>query len=472
MPLLQRNTLKSAKKPATSDGNGAKGKASFSEKFETVAISRYEEGSSALSSLELEAKDLVHDRLLDAIDLSLIDTLPDDQARSQLREICNGILDQESSALSKDQRKRVIGAIEDEVLGLGPLEPLLQDSTISDILVNGAKQVFVERKGRLELTQIHFANDQHLIGIIDRIVSAVGRRIDESSPMVDARLEDGSRVNAVIPPLAIDGPSISIRRFAVEMLTMDHLIDLGTLTMPVAELLVGAVRARLNILISGGTGAGKTTMLNIMSGFIPPNERIVTIEDSAELQLQQPHTVRLETRPANIEGKGEVSARDLVRNSLRMRPDRIVVGEVRGVESLDMLQAMNTGHDGSLTTVHANTPRDALGRIENMVTMTGFSFPIHALRSQMVSALDLVLQVERHEDGKRRLTSIQEVNGMEGDVITMSEIFSYKRKGISESGDILGDLEATGVIPSFHPVLKAKGINLPLQLFSIENQLG
>ncbi len=439
----------------------------FTSQLETVPISTYEQGEAALSQMELEVKLELHDKLLETIDLSLIDTLPLNESRSQLREICGSLLTGVATPLNSEQRKRVIASLEDEVLGLGPLEPLLQDPTVSDILVNGAKQVFVERKGRLELTQTQFASDAHLLGIIDRIVSAVGRRIDESSPMVDARLEDGSRVNAIIPPLAIDGPSISIRRFAVEMLTMDHLINLGTLSAKVAEVLVGTVQSRLNILISGGTGAGKTTMLNIMSGFIPPNERIVTIEDSAELQLQQPHVVRLETRPPNIEGKGDINARDLVRNSLRMRPDRIVVGEVRGGESLDMLQAMNTGHDGSLTTVHANTPRDALGRIENMVTMTGFNFPTHALRAQIVSAIDVVVQVERHEDGKRRVTSIQEVNGMEGDVITMSELFGFKRKGIDEQGNILGELQATGVVPAFHPVLKAKGIDLPLSLFEL-----
>jgi pilus assembly protein CpaF len=304
------------------------------------------------------------------------------------------------------------------------------------------------------------------MNIIDRIVSAVGRRIDESSPMVDARLKDGSRVNAVIPPLALDGPMLSIRRFAVELLGMADLVDLGSISQEVADVLLAIVKSRINVLVSGGTGAGKTTMLNILSGFIPETERIVTIEDSAELQLQQPHVVRLETRPSNIEGKGEVTARDLVRNSLRMRPERIIVGEVRGAEALDMLQAMNTGHDGSLTTIHANTPRDALGRVENMVSMTGIQFPSKGLRTQIASAIQVVLQIERHEDGRRRLVSLQEINGMEGDIITMSELFKFERTGMDEDGNVLGSLKATGIIPSFHKQLQAKGIDLPVSVFN------
>jgi pilus assembly protein CpaF len=372
-----------------------------------------------------------------------------------------------STPLSIDQRKRVVERIEDEVMGLGPLEPLLRDTTISDILVNGPHQVYIERRGKLELTDIRFNDERHLMNIIDRIVSAVGRRIDESSPMVDARLKDGSRVNVIIPPLAIDGASLSIRRFAVELLSMPNLINLGTVSEPAARVLEAVVRARLNVLISGGTGSGKTTMLNILSGFIPHDERIVTVEDSAELQLQQPHVVRLETRPANIEGRGEVNARDLVRNCLRMRPERIVVGEVRGAEALDMLQAMNTGHDGSLTTVHANAPRDALSRIETMVSMTGISFPLKSLRAQIASAINVVVQVERQEDGRRRLVSLQEINGMEGDVITMSEIFTFERRGIDAEGQVLGELKATGIIPSFHRALVQKGIDLPIETFAV-----
>jgi pilus assembly protein CpaF len=419
----------------------------------------------ALSRLETEWKGRIHARLLEVIDLSLIGTLGDDQARVQIRDISQRLMTEESAPLNADQRKRVIQRIEDEVLGLGPLEPLLHDPTISDILVNGSQQVYVERGGKLQLTEIRFNDDRHLLNIIDRIVSAVGRRIDESSPMVDARLKDGSRVNAIIPPLAIDGPTLSIRRFAVELLSSDDLIGLGSLTAEVARVLQAIVKGRLNVLVSGGTGAGKTTLLNILSGFIPTDERIITIEDSAELQLQQPHVVRLETRPANIEGKGEVTSRELVRNSLRMRPERVIVGEVRGAEALDMLQAMNTGHDGSLTTVHANTPRDALSRIENMVSMTGITFPTKTLRAQLASALDVVVQIERHEDGTRRVVSLQEVNGMEGDVITMSELFAFEREGIDKDGKVLGALRATGVIPAFHKELKAKAIDLPMELF-------
>jgi pilus assembly protein CpaF len=347
------------------------------------------------------------------------------------------------------------------------LEPLLADPTVSDILVNGANAVYVERRGKLEATTISFHDDAHLMNIIDRIVSAVGRRVDESSPMVDARLADGSRVHAIIPPLAIDGPMLSIRRFAVERLGMAELLRLGTLTEPVATVLRAVVLSRLNVVISGGTGAGKTTMLNVLSGFIPAVERIVTIEDSAELQLQQPHVVRLETRPPNIEGKGEVPQRELLRNSLRMRPDRIVVGEVRGGEALDMLQAMNTGHDGSLTTVHANSPRDALGRIETMVSMTGISFPIRALRAQIASAVNIVIQVQRGDDGRRRVTSVQEISGMEGEFITMSEIFTFRRTGQDAEGNIKGALEATGVVPAFHQRVALRGIDLPISVFAM-----
>jgi pilus assembly protein CpaF len=421
--------------------------------------------STSLSKLETEWKGRIHGSLLDKMDLSLIGTLGAERARAQIREICQNLLVEEAAPLNVEQRKRVIQRIEDEVLGLGPLEPLLQDPGISDILVNGASRVYIERGGKLTLTDVRFNDDRHLLNIIDRIVSGVGRRIDESSPMVDARLQDGSRVNVIIPPLAIDGPTLSIRRFAVELLSMDDLVGLGSISPELAHVLKAVVKGRLNVLISGGTGAGKTTLLNILSSFIPPDERIITIEDSAELQLQQPHVVRLETRPANIEGKGEVTQRELVRNSLRMRPERIVIGEVRGAEALDMLQAMNTGHDGSLTTVHANSARDALSRIENMVSMTGISFPTKTLRAQLASAIDVVVQVERHEDGKRRLTSLQEIDGMEGDVITMSELFRFERAGVDENGKVLGALRATGVIPSFQRRLAAKGIDIPTQMF-------
>ncbi len=408
----------------------------------------------------------VYQRLLEIMDLSLIGTLPEDEARAQIRDISMRLMNEDAVPLNLEQRQLVIRTIEDEVMGLGPLEPLLADPTVSDVLVNGPKSVYVERRGKLERTDVCFNNDLHLMNIIDRIVTAVGRRIDESSPMVDARLKDGSRVNAIIPPLALDGPTLSIRRFAVELMSVNDLITLGTLTEPVAKVLQAVVQGRLNVLVSGGTGAGKTTTLNILSGFIPATERIVTIEDSAELQLQQPHVVRLETRPPNIEGRGEVAARDLVRNSLRMRPDRIIVGEVRGAEAMDMLQAMNTGHDGSLTTVHANTPRDALSRIENMVSMTGIQFPTKGLRSQIASAINVVLQVERQEDGRRRIVSVSEINGMEGDVITMSELFKFERKGIDKEGGVIGALKATGIIPSFQQQIVRRGIELPVELFT------
>jgi len=421
-----------------------------------------------LSASELEWKHRINERLLTVLDLSLLETIDESKARKEIREIALQIIVEESAPLSVKQRTVIIQRIEDEVMGLGPLEPLLADKTISDILVNGAKSVYIERHGKLEKTNVTFNDDAHLLNTIDRIVSAVGRRIDESSPMVDARLSDGSRVNAIIPPLAIDGPSVSIRRFAVELLSADDLISLGTISAEMANVLEVIVKARLNVLISGGTGSGKTTTLNILSDFIPEDERVVTIEDSAELQLQQPHVVRLETRPPNIEGRGEVTSRDLVRNSLRMRPERIIVGEVRGAEALDMLQAMNTGHDGSLTTIHANTPRDALGRVENMVSMTGISFPVKALRAQIAAAINIVIQVSRLEDGSRKLVSIQEINGMEGDIITMSELFTFDRSSIDEEGKVIGKIKATGVVPAFYKGLAPRGIDLPIETFEPE----
>jgi pilus assembly protein CpaF len=431
--------------------------------MDNAITSRKDDGP--LSKLEREWKDQVHSELLSVMDLSLISSMESNEARKQIREICQRLMTDGAAPLNADQRLLVIQRIEDEVLGLGPLELLLKDSTISDILVNGADQVYVERGGKLSLTDVTFNDDRHLMNVVDRIVSSVGRRIDESSPMVDARLEDGSRVNVIIPPLALDGPTLSIRRFAADLLTMANLIALGSVTEEIAVILEAIVIGRLNILISGGTGAGKTTMLNILSGYIPEDERIVTIEDSAELQLQQPHVVRLESRPPNIENKGEISTRDLVRNSLRMRPERILVGEVRGAEALDMLQAMNTGHDGSLTTIHANTPRDALSRVETMVSMTGINFTTKTLRAQLASAIDVVIQVERHEDGCRRLTSIQEIDGMEGDIITMSELFAFERDGLDAEGNVLGALRATGVIPSFQKQLNRKGIEIPVAIF-------
>ena len=419
----------------------------------------------ALTAQETEWKQRINERLLSVLDLSLIDTVDSDKAHKEIREIAERLLTEESAPLSRKQRQLIVERIENEVMGLGPLEPLLADPTISDILVNGFETIYIERRGKLERTNAQFTNHSHLLNTIDRIVSAVGRRIDESSPMVDARLADGSRVNAIIPPLSIDGATLSIRRFGIDLLSMDNLVELQSLTAEVALVLKAIIKARLNVLVSGGTGSGKTTMLNILSGYIPEDERIVTIEDSAELQLRQPHVVRLETRPANIESKGEVTSRDLVRNSLRMRPERIIVGEVRGGEALDMLQAMNTGHDGSLTTIHANAPRDSLSRIENMVSMAGVNFPINALRSQIASAIDIVLQIARLEDGKRKLISVQEINGMEGDIITMSELFSFNREGIDEEGNVNGKLRATGIIPAFHKNLSHRGIDLPIEVF-------
>ncbi len=418
-----------------------------------------------ISDQEIEWKQRINDKLLEILDLSLIETIGEEKARAEIRETVNRLLAEEQAPLNLRQRQAVIKQIEDDVMGLGPLEPLLADKTVSDILVNGYDIIYVERRGRLERTNLRFADHSHLMNTIDRIVSAVGRRIDESSPMVDARLADGSRVNAIIPPLALDGAMLSIRRFAVERLTMDRLIELHTATPAIAEVMSAVVKGRLNVLVSGGTGAGKTTLLNILSGYIPATERILTIEDSAELQLQQPHVVRLETRPPNVEGKGEVTARDLVRNGLRMRPDRIIVGEVRGGEALDMLQAMNTGHDGSLTTIHANTPRDAIARVENMVSMTGIKFPIKALRTQIASAVNVVIQVARLEDGKRKITSIQEINGMEGEVVTMSELFRFERDGLDEDNNVIGELRPTGIVPGFYRELRRKGIDIPIEIF-------
>lgn len=418
-----------------------------------------------LSTDEKTWKREIFHRLLKMIDLPMLGSLEECEARNLIRESCEGLMAHESLPFNIPTRQNIIREIENEILGLGPLEQLLSDPGISDILVNGPNQIYIERHGKLERSTVHFDSDLHLMTIIDRIVSRVGRRIDESCPMVDARLQDGSRVNAIIPPLAIDGPQVSIRRFSVECLTMERLIGMQELTAPVAKVLEAIVRGRLNVLISGGTGSGKTTLLNVLSSFIPTDERIVTIEDSAELQLQQPHKVRLETRPPNIEGKGEVTQRDLVRNSLRMRPDRIIIGEVRGAEALDMLQAMNTGHDGSLTTIHANSARDAMTRVESMVAMSGVELPTRQIRGQIASALDVIVQLERHEDGIRRLTSVQEVQGLEGDIITLSEIFRFQRRGKAEDGAVLGDFVATGIVPRFQERLRQRGLDTGLEVY-------
>jgi len=425
-------------------------------------------GSQALSGLsadEQQWKQAIFQRTVKMMDLSLLVTLQDAEAREQIRKTAEALMAQEAQPYNSATRQRIVKEIQDEILGLGPLEQLLGDHSISDILVNGPDQVYVERRGKLEKTSVHFDDERHLMTIIDRIVSRVGRRIDESSPMVDARLKDGSRVNAIIPPLAIDGPMMSIRRFAVDRLTAERLIELGELTPTMEKVLRAIVQARLNVMISGGTGSGKTTLLNVLSGFIPVDERIVTIEDSAELQLQQPHVVRLETRPPNIEGKGAVTQRDLVRNSLRMRPDRIVLGEVRGAEALDMLQAMNTGHDGSLTTIHANTARDGLTRVESMVAMSGVNLPTRPLRAQISSALDVVIQLERQEDGVRRIISIEEVQGLEGDVITMSPVFRFEREGIDRDGKVIGSFTATGIVPKFHERIRRRGLELGMDVY-------
>lgn len=408
-----------------------------------------------------EVKARLHRAIITRMDLTKLNTLSPDRVHTEVSRLAEDLLLAENLPLSTLERDRLVSEVNHELFGLGPLEPLLADPTISDILVNSYSNIYIERRGKLEKTAITFKDDEHLMRVIERIVSTVGRRIDEAQPMVDARLPDGSRVNAIIPPLAIDGPTLSIRRFGADPLRMPALIENGALTKEIAILFEMCVKARLNIIISGGTGAGKTTLLNALSAYIPSDERIVTIEDSAELQLQQPHIVRLETRPPNIEGRGEVTQRDLVRNALRMRPDRIVIGEVRGGEAIDMLQAMNTGHDGSLTTIHANSPRDALSRLETMIQMTGMRLSDRAMRQQIASAVDLVIQVARLTDGTRRITSISEVTGMEGDTTTMQEIFQFERTGVDPKGKVLGRFRTTGIRPRFADRLRQYGMQLP-----------
>ncbi len=412
-----------------------------------------------------ELKTSVHRDLISRVDLERVATQRDEYTRGQVLSVIQDLVANLKTPLSGRERERLSLEVLDEVFGLGPLEPLLQDPTVNDILVNGPKQVYVERAGVLEESNVMFKDNGHLMNIIDKIVSAIGRRVDESSPMVDARLADGSRVNVIIPPLAIDGPHISIRRFGHIPITEDDLLRNQTITQPMLELLRGAVKARLNVIISGGTGAGKTTLLNVLSGYISEKERIVTIEDSAELQMKQRHCVRLETRPSNIEGRGAVLQRQLVINSLRMRPDRIVVGEVRGEEALDMLQAMNTGHDGSLTTVHANSPRDALARIETMAMMANLNLPEKAVRRQIASAVQLVVQISRFNDGTRRVTYLSEITGMEEDIVSMQDVFVFEKQGISQDGRVVGSFQATGIRPKFADRLKASGINVPASWF-------
>jgi pilus assembly protein CpaF len=407
----------------------------------------------------------IHRKLIQRMDMDHVVQLGREGVRKEVTEIVEKLAAEENTPMTFQERERLSLEVLDEVFGLGPLEPLLHDHTISDILVNTFNSVYIERNGLLERTTVQFRDDAHLMSIIDRIISAVGRRVDESSPMVDARLQDGSRVNAIIPPLAIDGPILSIRRFGRDPLTADELLQNRTLTAPMLELLRGCVYGRMNVLISGGTGAGKTTLLNVLSSFISNRERIITIEDAAELQLHQEHVVRLETRPPNVEGKGAVRQRQLVINSLRMRPDRIVVGEVRGDEALDMLQAMNTGHDGSLTTIHANSPRDALTRLETMVAMANLNIPENAIRRQVASALDMIIQVSRMSDGTRKLINISEVVGMEGDVVTMQDIFEFRKTGIGEKGEVLGEFLPSGIRPRLSERLLAAGIRLPAGIF-------
>src|SRR6202047_3833139 len=422
----------------------------------TTAVTRTDFGT---------VKATIHRKLIQKLNLDRLTEVNREDVRREVTQILEALVVGESTPMNLQERERLAQEVLDEVFGLGPLEALLADPTISDILVNTHKRVYVERKGILEMTSVQFRDDVHLMGIIDRIVSAIGRRVDESSPMVDARLADGSRVNAIIPSLAVDGPCLSIRRFGRDPLTADDLLQNNTLTTGMLELLRGCVKARLNILVSGGTGAGKTTFLNVLSSYISNRERIVTVEDAAELQLHQDHVVRLETRPANIEGKGAVQHRQLLINSLRMRPDRIIVGEVRGEEALDMLQAMNTGHDGSLTTIHANTPRDALGRLETMVAMSNLNIPDTAIRRQISSAIDLVIQVSRLSDGTRKVISIAELTGMEGEVVAMQDIFVFRKRGIRETGEVLGEFLSTGVRPRFSERLAVSGIHLPITMF-------
>ena len=422
-------------------------------------------GAFAKQDIHTELKVELHQRLLSLINLSALEGMSRAQIQDEVGDIVQEELAKQSHALNMAERRQLVDDVLDELLGLGPLEPLLKDPTITDILVNGPDRVFVERYGKLEQSAVRFKDERHLLRIIQKIVSAVGRRVDESSPLVDARLLDGSRVNAVVPPLALDGSLLSIRKFAKVPISMARLVEIGSIPEPVAEVLKAVVQARRNVLISGGTGSGKTTMLNAMSAYIDNRERIVTIEDSAELQLQQEHVARLETRPPNIEGRGEIAQRDLVKNALRMRPDRIIVGEVRAGEAFDMLQAMNTGHDGSMTTVHANTPRDAISRIEQMIGMSGIDMPARSARSQIASAINVVLQLSRLSDGRRRLLSVSEVSGMEGDVITMQEIFRFRQSGRSSDGTVIGRFEATGLRPRFLEDALSHGIQLSAELF-------
>jgi pilus assembly protein CpaF len=411
-------------------------------------------------------KRLIHGKLVEKLDLSRLGDLEGDTLRREIRLVVEHLCDTENPLLNRSERERLIEEVLDETFGYGPLEILLKEEGVADIMINGPKNVFIEKNGRIQRSEVTFRDNQHLLQILDRIVSRIGRRVDETSPMVDARLADGSRVNAVIPPLALDGPSLTIRRFGSKPLGLEDLLKFGAFTPEIALLLEGAIKARLNIIVSGGTGSGKTTLLNTLSSFIQSDHRIITIEDAAELQLQQEHVLRLETRPANIEGKGRVTATDLVKNALRMRPDRVIIGECRGAEALDMLQAMNTGHEGSMTTIHANTPRDAISRLETMISMGGVELPLRALRQQFASAVDLIIQTQRLQGGPRRMTYVTEVVGMEQDTVVMQDLFRFSQDGIDEKGRAFGHFESMGVRPSFMPRLEAAGVKLPANLFS------
>lgn len=438
----------------------------FAQRIEPVVGERAEAnvaGTPARSKSDAyqKLKYETHQAVLERVELERLSRMPQEQIRLEVGTLIGRILEEQKAPANDLERKQLAIDVYDEMFGFGPLEALLRDPGVSDILVNTARQTYVERQGRLELTDVTFYDDAHLMKVIEKIVSRVGRRIDESSPMVDARLPDGSRVNAIIPPLAVDGPLVSIRRFAVKPLQVIDLVNLQTLTPPMAEVLDGLARAKVNILVSGGTGSGKTTLLNVLSAFIPDSERIVTIEDAAELQMRQAHVLRLETRPPNIEGRGEITQRALVRNALRMRPDRIILGEVRGAEALDMLNAMNTGHEGSLATIHANTPRDALTRLENMINLGGLALPPRTMRQQIASAISVIVQVARLTDGRRKILSISELTGMEGEVVNMQEIFTFRRTGVDSGGNVRGYFCATGVRPQFGDRLAAFGVNLP-----------
>ena len=432
-------------------------------------IKKTEETSALTGSTEMyELKNRIHQNLMQQVNLKILDEFDEKTLRVKLRDIIRDLIEKEDTPLNANEKSLLETDIINEVLGLGPIEPLLDDPTISDILVNTYRQIYIERNGRLEKTPIRFQNDEHLMRIIDKIASNVGRRIDESSPMVDARLDDGSRVNAIIPPLAVDGPALSIRKFSVDPYTMRDLQTFKSIAPAMGDFLGAAVKARRNIILSGGTGSGKTTLMNVLSANIPDDERIISIEDAAELQLQQPHVIRLEVRPENIEGKGEIVQRDLVKNALRMRPDRIIVGEVRGAEALDMLQAMNTGHDGSLTTIHANSPRDALTRLEHMVGMSGVPIPALVIRQQIAAALDLIVDIERLPDGRRVITSIQEITGMEENVVTVQEIFRFQRETVDSRGHVIGAFRATGIRPHMLKQFKERGIVLDDAIFDPE----